>query len=319
MGTFLLRRAGLGLITLVGASILVFVLTNTLSSNVVMEVLMGGEGGASIPQKTIDKIMHNLGYDRPLVVQYFDWMRKIGTGEMGYSYTYKSQVGELIKLRITPTIHIAIQAVTLSWIFGLPLGLISALRRNSATDYAARVISILGLSVPYFWIGVMVVWVMATQFGWFPPLVYVPFWRDPWVSTTQTLGPSAILAFTLMAYIARMSRSTLLEVLREDYIRTARAKGLRERTVIRRHALKIAVLPVLTLSAVHLGRVLGGSVVAEIVFSIQGLGSFTVEAVIRRDIVIVQNVVLLLSGVFVLVNTLSDMLLGWLDPRIRQA
>ena len=318
MGAFLIRRSALGLVTLVGATILIFVLTNVLSGDVVLEVLFGGEGGGQVPQEVVDNIKHKLGYDRPLVVQYFDWIRKISIGEFGYSYVWKEPVGNLIRQRVAPTLHIAAQAVLLSWVFGLPLGIISALRRNTVTDYIARLVSILGLSVPYFWIAVLVVWVLATQYHWFPPLEYVPLWRDPWESTTQTIGPSATIALLLMAYIARLSRSSLLEVMREDYIRTARAKGLAERVVIARHALKIALLPVLTLSVVQLGRTLGGSVVAETVFGIKGLGSMTIQGVIRRDVVVVQNVVLLMSVVFVVVNTLSDLLLGWLDPRIRQ-
>ena len=319
MGAFLVRRSAFALVTIIGASILIFMLTSVLPGDVVLEVLMGEQGAGMVPQEVVDSIRHRLGYDKPPVIQYLDWIGKIFTGEFGYSYTHKTPIPDLIKLRITPTVHIAVQAVVLSWIFGLPLGLISALRRNSPTDYVSRVISVLGLSVPYFWVGVIVVWVLATQFTWYPPLEYQPPWSNPWVSTQQVIGASAILSLSLMAYIARLSRSAMLEVMREDFIRTARAKGLRERTIITRHALKIAVLPVLTLSAVHLGRILGGSVVAETVFGIDGLGRLTIEAVIRRDVVIVQNVVLLLSVVFVLVNLFSDMLLGWLDPRIRQA
>lgn len=318
MGVFLVRRSLLALVTLVGATVLIFILTNVLSGDVVMEVLFGGEGGGKIPQEVVDAIRHKLGYDRPLVIQYFDWMRKVFTFEFGYSYVWKEPVGNLIQMRLAPTLHIAFQAVLLSWVLGLPLGIISALRRNTITDYAARLISILGLSVPYFWIAVLAVWVLATQYHWFPPLEYVPLWRDPWESTTQTIGPSLTIALLLMAYIARLARSSLLEVMREDYIRTARSKGLSEKLVITRHALKIALLPVMTLSVVHLGRTLGGSVVAETVFGIKGLGGMTIEAVIRRDVVVVQNVVLLMSFVFVIANTISDLLLGWLDPRIRQ-
>ena len=289
MISFLLRRSGLGLLAIVGASMVIFALTNILPGDVVLEAVLGGVSGGRVPQETIDAMRHQLGHDKPIVAQYWDWIRKIGAGEFGYSFIYKDTVGHVLGPRMTPTIHIAIQAVVLSWFLGLPLGLISALRRNSVIDHFSRFVSVLGLSLPFFWIGALVVWVMATKFGWFPPLEYVPPWRNPWISTTQTIAPSVSIAIGLMAYISRMSRSTLLEVLREDYIRTARAKGLAERTVIWRHAMKLALLPVLTLSAVGLGRVLGGSVVVETVFGINGLGRATIDAVIRHDISIVQN------------------------------
>jgi peptide/nickel transport system permease protein len=318
MLAFVGRRLALGMLTLVGASILVFALTNLIPGDIVRNVVMAGDSAEYVDEETIQLIREKLGLNRPQWVQYFDWMRRVFTGEMGFSYKEKVSVGSMVRDRIMPTMHVAFQAVLLAWIFGLPLGIISAIRRNSAIDFISRIISVLGLAIPFFWIGILIVWISAVHFSYFPPLIYEPPWINPWISFQKTIGASVVLALLLMAYIARMSRGALLEVLQEDYVRTARAKGLREHVVIIRHALKIALLPVLTLSAVQLGKLLGGTVVVEQIFNIHGLGSMTIDAVINKDVSVVQNAVLLLSFVFVIVNLLNDLLLGWLDPRIRR-
>jgi peptide/nickel transport system permease protein len=319
MLSFIARRLGISIFTILGASIVVFSFTQLLPGDVVSYALFGGEGGmSSISDETVAAMKKKMGIDRPLPVQYLSWLKDIGTGEMGYSLIEKGTVREVLQRRILPTAQLAIQAVLLSWIIGLPLGIISALRQGSVLDYISRFISIIGLSLPSFWVGIMIVWIMATQFSYFPPLEYLAPWQNPWISFQITITASVVLGFILMAYIARMSRSSMLEVMSEDFIRTARSKGLRERVVIVRHALKIGVLPVLTLSAVHMGAVLGGTAVIEQVFNINGLGRTVVESVIKRDIIVVQNVVVMLTGFFIILNLATDLMYGWLDPRIRR-
>jgi peptide/nickel transport system permease protein len=244
-------------------------------------------------------------------------MTDIARGSLGKSFFRGESVAEIILHRGPLSAEIGLFSVILSWIVGLPVGVISAFRPNSAIDNVVRSLSILFLAIPGFWLGMLTVLALLFWFNYKAPLLVVHFWQDPWINCQLVVGPATVLGLGQGAYIARMSRSCLLEVIREDYIRTARAKGVIEWLVVLRHALPNALLPVITLSGILMGFVLGGSVAIEQAFGVPGLGRTLVTAVIERDIVVVQNLVFLYSMIFVTINVLIDLSYAWLDPRIR--
>ena len=316
MSKYLLRRATFALGTLLGVSVIIFVVLRVLPGDPLV-ALLGFEGSAKLTAADRAQLMIDLGLADPLPVQYLRWMRSIATGELGQSFFRGDTVAGLILHRGPLSAEIALLALVISWLVGLPVGILSALRPNGWADAIARSISVLFIAVPGFWLGLLVVLALLFWFGYKAPIVSVHLWEDPWRNLQLVAGPAAVLGLAQGAYIARMSRSCLLEVIREDYVRTARAKGARERAVVLRHALPNAMLPVITISGVLLGFVLGGSVAVEQAFGVPGLGRALVVAIIERDIVVVQNLVLLYAAIFVVVNVLVDLSYAWLDPRIR--
>ena len=260
--------------------------------------------------------MQDLGLSDPLPVQYVRWMRDIASGSLGRSFFRGDKVSELILHRGPISAEIGLMSVLISWLIGLPIGIVSAFRPNSLSDNVARTMSVLFLAIPGFWLGMLIVLAALFWFNYKAPLVVVQLWQDPWTNLQLVVGPALVLGLGQGAYIARMSRSCLLEVIREDYVRTARAKGLQEALVVMRHALPNALLPVVTLSGILMGFVLGGSVAVEQAFGVPGLGRSLVVAVIERDTIVVQNLVLLYSVIFVFVNVAVDLSYAWLDPRI---
>jgi peptide/nickel transport system permease protein len=279
--------------------------------------MFGPEGFAKLSPADRARIVAELGLSDSLPVQYARWLGDIASGSLGRSFFRGDRVSELILHRGPLSAEIGILSVVISWIVGLPVGLVSALRPNRLADNMARSLSILFIAVPGFWLGMLAVLASLFWFGYKAPIVVVHLWQDPWANLQLVVGPAVVLGLGQGAYIARMSRSCLLEVIREDYVRTARAKGLVEGLVVMRHALPNALLPVVTLSGILLGFVLGGSVAVEQAFGVPGLGRALVVAVIERDIIVVQNLVLLYGAIFVVVNVLVDMSCAWLDPRIR--
>jgi peptide/nickel transport system permease protein len=263
------------------------------------------------------RIMADLGLSDPLPVQYVHWLRDIAAGRLGKSFFRGDTVSELIAHRGPISAEIGILALIVSWVVGLPVGILSAFKPNSMPDGIARALSILFIAIPGFWLGMLIVLALLFWFGYKAPIVIVHLWQDPWQNFQIVIGPAIVLGLAQGAYIARMSRSCLLEVIGEDFVRTARAKGLKEGLVVMRHALPNALLPVITISGVLLGFVLGGSVAVEQAFGVPGLGRALVIAVIERDIIVVQNLVLLYAVIFVVVNVLVDLSYAWLDPRIR--
>jgi peptide/nickel transport system permease protein len=279
--------------------------------------ILGVEGHAKMAPADREALMRDLGLSDSLPVQYARWMRDIATGQLGKSFFRGDTVRDLILHRGPLSAEIAILALIISWLIGLPVGILSAIRPNGWADAVVRSLSVLFIAVPGFWLGLLIVLALLFWFGYKAPIVIVQLWQDPWQNFQLIIGPAVVLGLAQGAYIARMSRSCLLEVIREDYVRTARAKGTVERSVVLRHALPNALLPVITISGVLLGFVLGGSVAVEQAFGVPGLGRALVVAIVERDIVVVQNLVLLYAGIFVLVNVLVDMSYAWLDPRIR--
>jgi peptide/nickel transport system permease protein len=316
MQKYLARRALFALGTFIGVSVIIFLVLRVIPGDPLVAIL-GAEGHAQMKPEDRVRIMADLGLSAPLPVQYGRWLIDIGAGRLGKSFFRGDTVADLILHRGPISAEIALLSFIISWIVGLPVGILSAFKPNSLPDSLARALSILFIAIPGFWLGMLVVLALLFWFGYKAPILIVHFWQDPWQNLQIVIGPALVLGLAQGAYIARMSRSCLLEVIGEDFVRTARAKGLRERLVVLRHALPNALLPVVTISGVLLGFVLGGSVAVEQAFGVPGLGRALVVAVIERDIIVVQNLVLLYAAIFVAVNVLVDLSYAWLDPRIR--
>ncbi len=315
MKGYIARRLVYAIPTLIGVSIIIFLALRVIPGDPVS--VMFGTQAVSIRPEDRAKIEAELGLSDPLIVQYGNWLKDIGTGELGNSFRRADSVLDLIKARGPLTVEIAVFSILLSWIVGLPVGVISALKQNSLVDYAARVFTVLFLSIPSFWLASLIILGMLFQWGYGAPIGIINLWEDPLRNLELVWGPTVVLGLAVSAYIARMTRSTLLEVIHEDYIRTARAKGLRERLVIVRHALRNTLLPIVTLSGVLFGFLLGGTVVVEQAFNVPGLGKAMIEAFIELDYMVIQNLVLLYGAAFVAINLLIDISYAWLDPRIR--
>jgi len=282
-----------------------------------LSILYGEGGVGSLSNADLATIRHQFGFDRPLYQQYGYWLKDLLTGNLGHTLARGDSVAEIIQERGILTGEIAVLAVLVSWLVGLPAGILSAMRQNSVGDYLARFCTILFLAVPGFWVAMLVVIGTLTAFNYRPPLGIIPPWEDPIANLKIVAGPGVVLGLATSAYIARLTRSTFLDVIREDYIRTAWAKGVRETTVILHHALRNAVLPVLTISGVLFGFLLSASVAVEQAFAVSGLGTALVQAFQERDLLVVQTLVLLYGVVFVVVNLLIDLAYVWVDPRIR--
>ena len=316
MQQYLLRRMLYGWLTLFGVSVIIFVVMRILPGDPLV-AMFGMEGFMKLSEADRVRIMADLGLGDPLLVQYVHWMKDIATGSLGKSFFRGESVAKILLHRGPLSAEIGILSVVISWMIGLPVGIISAFRPHSVSDNIARSMSILFLAIPGFWLGMLIVLALLFWFNYKAPLLVVHLWQDPWINVQLVIGPAIVLGLGQGAYIARMSRSCLLEVIREDYVRTARAKGVIEWLVLIRHTLPNALLPVITLSGILMGFVLGGSVAIEQAFGVPGLGRTLVTAVIERDIIVVQNLVFLYGLVFILINVLVDVSYAWLDPRIR--
>lgn len=315
MKGYIARRLLYAIPTLIGVSIIIFLALRVIPGDPVS--IMFGTQAVNIRPEDRAKIEAELGLSDPLIIQYGNWLKDIGTGKLGNSFRRADTVLGLIKARGPLTLEIAVIAILLSWLIGLPVGVISALKQNSLIDYCSRVFTIFFLSIPSFWLASLIILGLLLQWGYGPPIGIINLWEDPIRNIQLIWGPSVVLGLAVSAYIARMTRSTLLEVIHEDYIRTARAKGLREQVVIIRHALRNTMLPIVTLSGVLFGFLLGGTVVVEQAFNVPGLGKAMIEAFIELDYMVIQNLVLLYGAAFVAINLLIDISYAWLDPRIR--
>jgi len=314
--SYIARRLMFGVLTVIGVSIIVFLVLRILPGDPLVAIF-GPEGFTKLSPADRAGYMAQLGLSDPLIVQYLHWMRDIATGSFGHSFFRSESVADMIARRGPLTAEIGFLSVVLSWVVGIPVAVVSALRPNSWADNAARFVSILFLAVPGFWVGMLIVLASLFWFGYRAPLAGASLLTDPWANLQIVIGPAIVLGLGQAAYIARMARSSLLEVIREDYVRTARAKGLNGRLVIAMHALPNALLPVITLSGILLGFVLAGSIPVERAFGTPGLGYAMFSAVNERDVFVMQNLVFLYAVVFVLLNIVVDVTIAWLDPRIR--
>ncbi|MEK6530301.1 MAG: ABC transporter permease [candidate division NC10 bacterium] len=308
------RRLTIAVLTLLGMSVVIFVLLRLAPGNMV-DILFSTGGYVSESDK--QAIMKELGIDRPVWVQYLDWLRDLLTGNLGKSYRYDLPAWEIIKPLLPVTIELAILSTIIAILLGVPTGVISAVRQDTALDYALRVFSLAGLSMPSFWLGMVIILVVVAWIGWIPPMTYVSPAENFKVHLVQFLLPALAVGYRSSALITRITRSALLEVMREDYIRTAWAKGQSGRIVIWRHALKNAMLPVITVIGIEFAFLIGGLVVTETVFNLPGVARLLVQAVLWRDYPVVQNLVMFIAVVVILSNLFVDMLYGWLDPRVR--
>ena len=312
MGSYLIRRFFLMLLTLFGISVLVFTMLRVVPGNIA-DILFDAAGMIDTAEK--GKLETELGLDKPIVVQYATWIGGLAHGDLGYSYVSEKPALQEILPRIPITAKLAGLALTFAILFGVPLGVISAVKQNSGLDYVLRVISLSGLSMPAFWLGLLILMAFVKFFGTIPIYTDPPhgFWNNLWLYSV----PAAAVGFRSSALVMRLTRSSMLEVLRQDYIRTARAKGASESTVNYRHALRNAILPVVTVIGLEAAFLMGGLIVTETVFNIPGVARFLVEAIRWRDYPIVQNLVMFIAVVAVSVNFLVDLLYAVLDPRIK--
>lgn len=317
MTKYLLNRLLIAIPTLIGITILIFLAMRVLPGDPLSIILSESTGSYVLSDEELAAVRASLGLDQPLYVQYLDWMGEVLRGDLGSSFWTKEPISALILRRGPITMQIALMAVLFSWLIGVPIGMLSAMWRNSLFDYISRLGITVFIAVPSFWIGLLIILFTVLVFTWRPPLTIVQVWEDPVTNLSMTLLPAFALGLGLAAGQARMTRSSALEVLYEDYVRTARAKGLGNQAVIWRHAFRNAVLPVITTSGLALGGLLGGAVSVERAFGVPGLGTLLVQALADRDWMMIQNLVLLYGVIFAVINLLVDLSYAWFDPRIR--
>jgi peptide/nickel transport system permease protein len=314
------RRLLLFVPSLLGVSILIFVILRVVPGDIAeILVYQAGTESSAVQQKHIQQIRQELGLDRPIVVQYLVWAAGALRGDFGYSYSQRRPVTEILRERFPRSLELAVLTILVAIAWAIPLGVVSAVRQNTWVDYLVRVVSVSGLSLPLFFTGVLILYGLVRFFRWLPPLEYVSLADDPLENLKQLIWPTLALAYYISAPITRLTRSQMLEVIRHDYVRTARAKGLAERGVVYRHALSNSLLPVVTFIGWWGGRILGGIVIMEIIFAVPGMGTALVQAVSYRDYPTVQAMVFVMALVFLTINLLVDCLYAWLDPRIRYA
>jgi peptide/nickel transport system permease protein len=321
MHQYILKRVLLTIPTLLGAGLLVFVLLRLIPGDVCILRMSGGSG--YIDPKAIDVCRTELGLDRSYIVQFVDFIWRFVQFDFGKSMWTGRPIVEEIALRFQLSLQIAIMATLTAIILASPLGTISAVKQNTWIDYGVRAFSIAGIAMPSFWLGILIILglLITTKslFGapWMPPIKYVPLWVDPLYNLSMTIFPALATGYRYSAVATRMTRSTMLEVLREDYVRTAKAKGLVQKLIIRRHALKNALLPVVTIIGIEFAFLMGGLVVTEQVFNLNGLGKLFVSSVTNQDYTMTQALVMLVVTIFVFTNFVVDIFYAWLDPRIR--
>lgn len=301
--------------TLLGVAVLIFLLMRVVPGDLVL-LRLSSEGG-SYSEEYLQSERAKLGLDKPLWYQFGSWIGGIAQGDFGTSMWTDRPITYELGLRFQLTLQLAFMALLISTTIAIPLGTIAALKQDTWVDYGIRVFSIAGLATPSFWLGIVIIMFLLIFFKWIPPMEFTPLWKDPWANFSQLVWPAMAVGYRYSAMIVRMTRSTVLEVLREDYIRTARAKGLYKKTILIRHALKNALLPVVAVIGLELAFLLGGLVVTEQVFNLNGLGLYLVQSIERRDYTVTQTLVVLSAFFFVFINFCLDILFSWLDPRVR--
>lgn len=311
---YLARRAVWTVVALIGVSVLIFLLVRLLPGNIV-DIIAGTEGQLSRQQRAA--VLHEFGLDKPLPVQYLLWLGNMLQGNFGWSFRTGQPVAALIASRLPITIELTVLAVLSVAFVGIPLGVAASVSRSLRVRTLVQIVGVLGLSLPNFWIAVLLIIGASSLFGWLPSLIYVSPWVNPWVNLQQMLLPVTSLALGLSAVVVRMTRSSMLEVLGQDFIRVARAKGLAARAVLLRHALSNALIPIVTVLGLQTGFLLGGVVITEQIFGLPGLGWTLLNGVYQRDYPVVQGTVMVFAVTFVLVNLLVDLLYTYFDPRIR--
>ena len=317
MQKYIARRLLLAIPTIFGVTVVIFLVMRVLPGDPLTVVVGMEENPYKWTPEERAAYMEELGLADPLLVQYLNWMKDIGSGSMGEAMMRGDDVSKTILRRAPISAEIAVLGIVLSLLVGIPVGIISAIKPNSAMDLVTRFVTVLFIAVPSFWFALLVVVAGILWFGYKSPVVAAQLWENPWANLQMVIGPATVIGLGSSAFVARLARSALLEVMTEDYVRTARAKGLIERLVVARHALPNALLPVITLIGVFLAAALGGSIAVEKAFVVPGLGKTMVDAAVDRDIPVVQNLVMIYVIIFVMVNLLVDISYARIDPRIR--
>jgi peptide/nickel transport system permease protein len=314
---YLFQRLLLFLPTLMLASFLAFGIMRILPGDPAIAMLGGADG--NFTQEDLEAVREKLGTNRPLIVQYGDWIGGMFRGDFSDSFFFRVPVSQLMKDRFPTSVELAMMALLISNVVAIPLGVLSALKPDSFVDRMATIFTIAGVALPTFWVGILMLFVLVNYFEWAPALNYAGFFENPGRNLSQLIFPAMALGYFNTAFVARLTRSSMLDVMREDYIRTARSKGLSELLVVGRHALKNAFLPIITVIGFQLARLFGGAVVIEKIFNVPGVGTLLVDSVLIRDYPVVQAIILLIALVVLLLNLVVDMLYAWLNPRIRYA
>ena len=297
-------------------TIIVFFMLRILPGDPIL-MFLSSQDTQQITQEQLDVLRHDLGLDRPMIVQYFDWLGDVAHGDLGKSIANQTPIIDEVKKRMPITFELGLVSFIFSIIVGIPLGVISAVKRGTLTDTSLTSMGNLGVCVPSFWLGLLLIYIIGYKFNWLPIYGYVSFAKDPIQNIKDSIMPVICLGLAPIASAVRLTRSSMLEVMRQDYIRTAWSKGLRERTVVIKHALKNGLIPVITLKGMTLATIVGGSVLIETVFSIPGMGRYAVQGLFAKDYTIVQACLLISGTVVLAANLLVDLSYGWLDPRIR--
>jgi peptide/nickel transport system permease protein len=310
---FLAQRLASMAATIVAVSIVIFLMVRLLPGNII-DIMFGGDATATPEAKAA--AAKQLGLDGSYPHQYWEWVDGIFHGDLGRSLLSQRPIADIFQAALPITIELIILGLLIATVIGIPLGVISAVRRNSASDYASRVGGLVGLSTPNFWLATLLLVFSSRVFHWVPPLQYVSFFHDPWRNLQEFFMPAIAISVFTLAIVMRMVRATMLEVLNLDYVRTARAKGVPRRRVLRKHALRNALIPVVTVIGFEVGVLIGAAAVVEIIFGLPGVGYTLLNAIFNRDYPLIQNATLLIATVFVVVNMIVDLIYGWLDPRI---
>jgi peptide/nickel transport system permease protein len=317
MTTYIIRRLLHAVVVLILVTLLVFFVMRLLPGDPLIIFVAQSANLEAMPPEMIDQLRHEYGLDRPLVVQYLNWTADVFRGEFGKSIYYQEKVSKLMAERFPVTLHLGLSAFVLGAIFGVLAGLIAAVRRGRWWDKIITPLTYIGITIPIFWLGILMILLFGLRLHWLPISGYTSPFEDFWLSMRQSVMPIICLAAFSLAANARQMRSSMLEVVRQDYIRTAWAKGLRERRVIIIHALKNSLIPVITLMGIGIGMIFGGSVLVETVFGIAGVGRLLVTSIFGQDYVVVQAITFVIAAIVLVVNLLVDISYGWFDPRIR--
>jgi peptide/nickel transport system permease protein len=315
MQRYVASRIALMIPTLLGVAIITFILLRMVPGDVV-QLKLSGDGGGAVAPEVLEAERARLGLNKPLPQQFIEWIAGAARFDFGLSMWTGRPIVQEVLIRLELSVQLTVMATLIATLLALPLGIIAAVKQDTWIDYAVRIFSIAGLAIPSFWLGIMLILVLLVLFSYSPPLTFTPIYQDPAANLAQLIWPALAVGYRYSAVATRMTRSTLLDVMREDYVRTARAKGLRDSLVVTRHALRNAFLPVITVIGLEFAFLLGGLLVTEQVFNLNGIGKLMVEAVLRRDYTMTQALILLVAAVFVLVNFLVDLLYVWLDPRV---
>jgi peptide/nickel transport system permease protein len=317
MQTYILKRVLLFIPTLLVVSLLVFFLMRVIPGDPALFQMHSSLAFSRVTEKQIEAKRKELGTDRHIAVQYGSWLGGMARGDFGTSMYLNEPVSDTLSARLPVTLQLTVMAQFIALAFALPFGVFSAMKQDTWGDYAARIVTMFGVGIPTFYVAILTIYFLVIVFGWSPPLKYAELWEDPRLNFQQLIFPALALGFYTMAITARMTRSAMLEVIREDYIRTARSKGLRERPVIVRHALKNAALPVLTIFGWQFAAMMAGSITTEAVFRVPGLGRSLIDAIYHRDYIMIQGLIMVVAFMIMLTNLMVDIIYAWVDPRIR--